>query len=623
VKKPSQQAKPLRHTALGGAVLLLVGVYLGVWLYLDPPLRYHASAPIFFLGSDFLAQLAGRPGGLLHYGSAFLAQLDCQAWLGAAVFTMIVGLLSLGTRLLLSRSGTRLGLAFGLPGFLLLVLHGQYSPPVLEIGGGVLLTVAGWLAWLAGPKRPLVGRLAFGWGLAAVLFQVAGLLPCLLFLVVAGMHEILCGRQWVSGLGCWLPILAWPLGLAARTSISPWDVVSQGGGGLSLTAITLLHVFYPIAIATGVLLPKTPPPGPKESRAAQHRQSATARKSSSPSGARAPWAIRVGVCGLVVAAFALTVDTRRKALIRIQYAAEQQDWNDVLASATRLQACPAPARLQIDRALFHTGTLTSDLFSFPRRNGTDLLPSLEAGLEVCLPLSDTLVELGQVNLAEHYAHEALEVRGERPELLWRLARINLVKERPEAARVFLNVLRQVPFHRARAGYWLRALDLDPSLAGEEEITRLRSLRVRTDLTERRFSTETLLRDLLRSNRQNRMAVEYLMSHFLLTRQADQVAQNIGLLDSTGRPGIPRHLEEAILLYAERKDAKPLDLQGRRVSEETVRRFQRFVDVLRRNRARAPDLEPALARDFGDTYWFYELFGRTFGPAGLPVAKTNR
>ena len=56
-----------------------------------------------------------------------------------------------------------------------------------------------------------------------------------------------------------------------------------------------------------------------------------------------------------------------------------------------------------------------------------------------------MFELGQVNEAEHMAQESLEFDGDRPDVLRVLAKINIIKGRPQAAAVFLNALRQIPF----------------------------------------------------------------------------------------------------------------------------------------------------------------------------------
>ncbi|MFM1941737.1 MAG: hypothetical protein RI897_719 [Verrucomicrobiota bacterium] len=97
---------------------------------------------------------------------------------------------------------------------------------------------------------------------------------------------------------------------------------------------------------------------------------------------------------------------------------------------------PPETRIHLLRALYHRGVLLRDLFRHPLGAGEGLLPSLNSdGASVCLPLSDILMELGHHNLSLRYAHEALEVQGEQPVILERIAGINLLQGRSRAARI--------------------------------------------------------------------------------------------------------------------------------------------------------------------------------------------
>jgi hypothetical protein len=544
--------------ALGLALAAIVGCYLVIWLYLDPPARYYASAPVFFFDHDFFRSHL-RPGGLLEYGCGFLAQLDHEAWLGALGFTAILATLSLSARAILERTVGVAGLVWTWPGLVLLTLYGQYSPPVWEIAGGLLVTAVALLGWLTWKRLSGWRRLAVFLGLTAILYYLAGAWVCLLFIGGVGASE------WI-------------------------------GRVPALKALT--HNTNP--------RPRQRPP----------------KTNWTPALWWQFWTrgvqVALGVLALILMAWSF--DHERRALWRIQSEAERGDWGGVITAAAGLREYPVQARLQVNRALHHLGRLTGELFCHPQRSGLDLLASLADGLIACTPLSDTLLELGQVNLAEHYAHEALELRGERPELLWRLARINLVKERPEAARIFLNRLHRAPFHRGRADAWLEAIEHDRTMAGQPEIVHLRSLRPTQDWVERVFPTEPMLRQLLEANRRNRMATDYLMAHFLLTRQPEALLQNLGRLDDTAVSGLPRHLAEAILIQV--RPGQEMDLHARTIDPEIAHQFERFRRAAPRpGEAQMP--QPALDRDYGDTYWYYAWFGQTHGRANRPPPQDRR
>jgi hypothetical protein len=261
------------------------------------------------------------------------------------------------------------------------------------------------------------------------------------------------------------------------------------------------------------------------------------------------------------------------------------------------------SEVRLHLALYHTGRLTSDLFSFPNQVGWDLLPGLSKGTEPCRAESQTLLELGQVGPAEHYAHEAWEMEGDRPDTLNIIAKINILKDRPRAARVFLNLARQFPFEGEWAASALEDMKSDPALSHDPEIARIRGLMVTTDLPHDECPTEQLLRQLLHSNKTNQMAFEYLVAHYLLTLELKKVMERVGQMPELGYQGIPRHCEEAILLFQQRNHIL-VDLRGRSVRPETIQRFRAFSEPMRNRAFQTAEGRAAMARDFGDTYWFY-------------------
>jgi len=115
----------------------------------------------------------------------------------------------------------------------------------------------------------------------------------------------------------------------------------------------------------------------------------------------------------------------------------------------------------------------------------------------------------------------------------------------------------------------------------------------------------MLLDLLKANPKNRMAFEYLMAIYLLTHQRDKLAANLWRLDDFGYERIPRHYEEVITIL--QSTGKTVDLHGRRISRRTQARFSGYMKTLRSYGSRKAALG-ALAAEYGDTYFFYSMFG---------------
>lgn len=118
--------------------------------------------------------------------------------------------------------------------------------------------------------------------------------------------------------------------------------------------------------------------------------------------------------------------------------------------------------------------------------------------------------------------------------------------------------------------------------------------------------EKILLCLLEENSKNKMAFEYLMAWYMLTRQLDKFVRNIRRLDDFDYPDIPRHYEEAVLLYTFAKK-KQVDLNGRRIRLDSRRRFARFNHILSLHGSNAQAAFDSLA-DYWDSYFFYYLYG---------------
>lgn len=104
-----------------------------------------------------------------------------------------------------------------------------------------------------------------------------------------------------------------------------------------------------------------------------------------------------------------------------------------------------------------------------------------------------------------------------------------------------------------------------------------------------------------------MAFEYLMAFYMFRKDLDTFVKNISRLDDFDYPRIPRHYEEAILIYSDSTNNQP-NLKGRRISEVSLMQFKGFLQMalLYENNPRLAFEE--MSKKYGDTYFFYYLFG---------------
>lgn len=378
------------------------------------------------------------------------------------------------------------------------------------------------------------------------------------------------------------------------------------------------------------------------------------------------WFLRTAVLVLVTALAAYgSFDADRRAVLAIDYHVRNRQWDKALNAARRLEWSGAVPGRQLDGKLARTcflyrfpvggatsvpllpgystaihdinfalaqrGVLLDEMFRYPQPMGVSvvrLVPD-DTGVYVAHSFNtDVLLELGDVNEAERVACESLSNVGPRTWLLERLVVIDVLKGRSEAARTCLSVLAGDLRHRAWADAVRRELDGDPLLSGRADVQRLRARMLRKDHVghvANMHPDEEMLRYLLAANPHNRMAFDYLMAHYLTTLQDGKVAGNVRYLKDFGYTSVPRHCQEAVLLHAKLAGHGP-DLGGFRIGPETIQRFEAFqreVDEL--GGPGGPDnskVRDALLTRYGDTYWFYALFGNSFFGGGHGPATSR-
>ena len=617
MQKPAEThriARSLAEPRAGGVAVVLaffLFFFLYVWLRLKPALEYYSEGTVFFLNGSFLHRFLVYPGGVVDYGAALLAQLNYRSWLGALVFTALGALLFLtASRLCRQAAGRAPVLVCLAPLLVLAAWRSRYSGHTLAAVLALVLALGAAMTcpWVS--RRPVWWRWPAGWGMGAALYFAAGLWPFLLFQFFAGWFEASRRRNWLSVAGLVFPGLlvpvAWPgLPLPARI-LNPWGV------GLPLLFAGLAFLLLPLAC---VVLARFPQPRPASDNPVPRQKKGAHSRALPQAPWRRVWTEPAFTMVALLAGGTLVwglLDGTRKSLAQIEYCAALGQHEQLLAVARQLKTLPPAAEIRVHWALYHTGRLNEDLFAFANRGWGQLLPGLDLGIEACRPQAQTLLELGQINEAEHLAQEALEFEGDRPDVLQLLARVNILKDRPKAADVFLNRLRQVPFQRAWAVACLAELERDPRLTADPVLALARSRMVATDLPHDELPAESLLRQLLRSNPRNQMAFEYLLAHYLLTGDLKQLARHLGELDDFAYRSIPRHIEEALLL-GQKLQGLQFDLHGRKIRPETRERFQSFCAALAGPAGQAPAALSALAPDFGDTFWYY-YYSRLAQPA---------
>ncbi len=314
----------------------------------------------------------------------------------------------------------------------------------------------------------------------------------------------------------------------------------------------------------------------------------------------------------------------RSGLLYAEYLLDDERPGEALASLAQSPDDSDPGRFLTMYALARTGRLPWDMFHHPQLDSSDALLLRDTRWDTISVLadwrSDLYLQLGRVNESQRWAHEALAMEGETPRVLERMALTYILSGNPDTARTFVRALEKVPFQAARAQQYIAALDRDPGMRSDPLVARIRPLMLRKDYVGD-WSTEQILQQCLEANPSNRMAFEYLLAHYLLTSDLRGFASLAPRLKDFYR-GMPTHVQEALVGFRNENGSLPPGIDGSVIDGEIESRFRSFLEIfVRHQNGPAEEAWKELAPGFGETWWFFHVFGRT-AAVPPPQARTD-
>jgi hypothetical protein len=587
-------------------VVLLYGV---LWLLLNVAFVAHWYPLPFLTGPAFYRRHAGTVGGLAQYLAGLFIQTSTRHWAGVLEFTLLALVAWAVARGILRRfsTGDCGWPAAAFPILLLTVAARDLSVLfILPMVGGL---AAAW-SYVALRDRP---RRGWARSAVAVLFLAASAplywvlaSGLLYFCAMAALFELLVGRRPFWSLA-WIVVgAAVPYGMSyvlfepdvagryLRWMMMPdRDAITTG-------LVAAMYLFVPVGAVAAYLAGRL---------AIADRLAPRVRL-----------AVRaVGFAALALLAsrlVAVRLDT--SGWIYADYLREDGRPADAVASLALVQDASDPVRFLTLFALARAGRLPWEMFHYPQVASSDALLLRDGALDTN-PLvedwrSDLYLELGRVNDSQRWAHEALAIEGETPRVLERIAVNYVLSGNVDAARTFVRALERVPFQAERARQFLGALDRDPSMRSDPLVARIRPLMLRKDYVGD-WSTEQILQQCLEADPSNRMAFEYLLAHYLLTSDLKGIASLAPRLKEFYR-SLPTHVQEALLGIRNETGSFPPGTDASAIDSQIALRFSNFLQVFARHQnARPEQTWEALAPEFGATWWFFYIFGRT--EAGPP------
>jgi hypothetical protein len=215
-------------------------------------------------------------------------------------------------------------------------------------------------------------------------------------------------------------------------------------------------------------------------------------------------------------------------------------------------------------------------------------------------------EAGLSNEAERWAYEEMVAYGRKPQNITMLIKTNLVNGNYRMADKYIGILKNTLFYRKEAATYEKMTTDSLSLFSDADISGKRMVLPDKDFFIYVDSAENNLPMLVNANMNNKKAYEYLMSWLMLNKNVEAVVNNTALLKKMGYTRIPRHIEEAILMYQNSTGRYP-DLGGLTLSRESMERFDAYFNTYIKARNNPSSFKEIMRSRFGNTYWYYYHF----------------
>ncbi len=602
--------------AVAGGVIFFALFYLYVFRVVETSLIYQRFAlnyyfPAFEMGWDFFAGFAAVPGGIVDYVGNFLSQWYYYNFAGAAVITAVAFAIFLATRKLLVAFGAAgWGFIAYLPAAAIIAMATTNDYVLLSL----LAAIASlWFSFVFIKVAPesTVGRVIVFAAMFAVLYYltVGG---ALVFAIIASVYELLIKRKLI--IAAVYPLTAvvcvWLIGMVifCMDARSAFLCRLELEGMITTLTKTAFYGMY------GVILLSLVTAGLVHTFKRSRQRSAKVKPAS-----RVKFFVTAAVKTAVViavslAAVKLSFNHRDKVYLKSDCLARYDKWQELIELGKENSWLHGNPYFNHDhtRALYHTGRLEDQFFEYPQYAGALMLSFKGSRRKVRFfeKYSDILIEMGHVNHAEKCCYEVLQTAGEWPVAMNYLALINLAKGHPETARVYLERLSKDIVYGSKARELLAKMDKDPDLSEDEYIQHLRSI---ADDAEDRlklgYGTDDFFYRLLRKNPKSKMAFQYMMASFLLTRQPQKVAENIHRLDDLGYEKLPRYYEQALVIHI--GSSKTHDVPKKWLpSEAAWKKAREFDKVYLKYEKNKPLAMKMLAAEYGDSYYYYYIFQMT-------------
>lgn len=553
---------------------------------------YQEKEGLFLTSSEYFFTHFNRPGGLLMYLSEFLTAFYYFPFAGAIILsTLIVVAALLVQQILKYCSGENSFLLPFLAGGILFYLHSDYHFLLFNSLGIVLQLAAfylvlrtdrflnGWLPVILFPFWYFAtGNLAFIFAMQFSLY---------LMLKREKLASIQVATFWL------LPIVFIYISKEYIFNFSLKDLLSYP---IKTSVLNWNSYIYFVLAAILMVLPAI----------SLLIQSHLRKKyfSGIPVRIAVPTLIIASSCWLVFT----KINPKDKHYFHVEKLFYQDKFDEIIAYNLNHPSTNILTGFLNNIALSERGKLDEMLFRFPQSSeGKTLFLPWDMAGEVLKRGGYFYYTIGMINEAHRWAYENMVMNGNSPEGLKMLIKTELINGNLAMAGKYIDMLGRSLFYRKDAAKFQK-LAIDPAALDQNpELVAKRRLKLKDDFFVLADNPLINLEAVIKSNPENRIALEYEMAFLLLKKDFNGLVNVLSFYSNTLDQNLPLHVEEAVVAYKTLGIGDAAVIETLNIQPETIDRFTSYLQTLKQFGNNKAAAQQALYKSFGDTFWYYVFY----------------
>lgn len=553
---------------------------------------YQEKKSLFLFTNDFLRENLTKPGGFLVYISIFLSSFYYYIALGAFILSaLLTFIVRLSSRVIFLFSGKRNTVIPLTTGILLFAMQTDYRSLLFNIIGFLFVI----LLMLIVAKHP---DLLHGWFpvifLPLVYYFTGGfiwiaLLFLTVYLIISNVE-----KRWLK-LVVAVALMTLTIFLSLEFLIFqndktiyfyPLSELNIGLHTLIFSLVTFLMIFLP-ALAR-----------------IRYPAVIKARINAIKANSLAALITLVVMLPICVGMF----DSKNKQYFYTEKLFFEGKFTELINFSKKIPPTNSLSVFLNNVALCETGQLDDHLFNtIQSPDGNTLFLKWEMFVEVLKRGGYFYYAAGMINEAHRWAFENMVMKGLSPEDLKMLVETELINGNYNMASKYITLLGKTIFYRKEAAHFRKFLNNDSAVDADNELGYKKKNRVKRDFFSISDDPLVNLEMMLAGGSVNKEALQYYCANLLLKKDYKGITRVLPEFEKAGFTKLPVNLEEAAEAISLMNKGQLPFTGNIPISKETEARWNQFLTIFGQYNTDVKAAEPALRKEFGNTFWYYAFY----------------